>query len=199
MKNAIEFIERLKQKGRKTPPMKRALVVSLLLIVLPAVDDLMARELGGIGTSRGFRDSGNSGGRYFGSGFRGNFASALGFRGFSRQGIRPSFAFHSPRFRYPSYGLGFYAPFYTYGGYFSSGDHGISALSSSEDYDSNDSLLYSSETYKAQPNPKTNCRDTWANERHDSSLASAVRLAFQRQCENAHPTPGPTTVESTQH
>jgi hypothetical protein len=178
--------------------MKRMMFVSLLLIALPVVDGLEVGGPGRLGTARGFGGFGHPGGRFPGLGARGHFASGHGIQGFYPPGFRSGPVFHRPRFRYPSFGFRYYAPFYAYRDYFSSADYGISFLSPPEYYDNNDFQLYPSGPYTAQPNPKTNCQDIWADKRRDASLDSAVRLAFQRQCENAHPATRPTPQQNTQ-
>jgi hypothetical protein len=163
--------------------MKRMMFVSLLLIALPVVNDLEAKGLGRMGATRGFGGFGHPGGRFLGFGTRGHFASGHGIQGFYHPGFWSGPVFHSPRFRHPGFGFGYYAPFYTYRDYFSSVDYGISPLSPPIYYDNNHFPLYPSGPYTAQPNLKTNCKDTWADKRRNASLDSAVRLAFQRQCE----------------
>ncbi|MCI0624366.1 MAG: hypothetical protein L0387_22430 [Acidobacteria bacterium] len=186
--SAIELKAKLKRKTGR-PPMKRIIFVSFLLIVLPALHDLEAKSWGRIGAARGFGRSGHPGGRFLGFGVPGQFASGYGVQRFCHPGFRFGPVFHGHRFGYPGLGFGNYAPFHTYGGYFSSADYGIS-LSSSLPHVHNDSQLYPSGGNTAQPNPKTNCKDGRADGRHTSSLDSVIRLAFQRQCENAHPTTG---------
>jgi hypothetical protein len=180
------------------PPVKRTIFASLLLIALSATGSLEARGWGRIGTAKGVGHFCHPGGRAFGFGIRGQLVSGYGVQRFRHPGFGVGPAFHGPRFPYPNLRFGYYAPFYTYGSYFSSADYGIS-LSSSMHYGDNDSQLYPPGKNTVQPNPKTNCEDSWASERHDSSLNSVIRSTFQRQCENAHPPINPTDQEHGQN
>ena len=166
--------------------MKPVLFVSLLLL-LPVGDHLEAGVGGHMGAARGFGGFGHAGGRALGSPVGGHFASGYGIHGFTRPWVKSGPGFHGSRFRYPGFGFGYYVPFYPYGGYFSSGDYGVFYLPPSEYYDDNDFQPYPFVPTTTQVNPKTDCKDSWVVERHASSLESAIRSAFQRQCENAHP------------
>ena len=171
--------------------MKRTLFVSLLLIILPAMNDREAKGWGSVGTARGWGSFGHLGGRFVGFPGSGHFASGYSIHGTTRPWFRSGPVFRNSRFRYPGFGFGYYAPFY--GGYFFSAGYGVSFQPPSEYYDENEFLFYPFAPFTAQPNPKTNCKDGLIVERHGSSLESAIRAAFQQQCENAHPT-GETTA-----
>jgi len=90
--------------------------------------------------------------------------------------------FNGSRFCYPGIGFGYYAPFYSYG-CDSSPDYGYLTLSPlySEGYSSPPDQGHSPKV-----NLKTNCADSWTETRRDDSLGSAIRSAFQIQCENTH-------------
>jgi hypothetical protein len=173
--------------------MKRMMFVSLLLIALPLGDHLEGRGQGRMGAARGFGGLAHPGGKALGFSVRGHFASGYGIHGFTRPGFRSGQAYHNQRFRYPSFGFGYYAPFY--GSYFSSGIYGVSFLPLFEYYDNNDFQLYPSLPNTTQPNPKTDCKDSWIVQRHASTLESVIRSAFQQQCQNAHPAAEVTPVE----
>jgi hypothetical protein len=164
---------KLRRKSKRKigrPPMKRMIFVSLLLIALPAGEDLEAK--GRIGAARGFGSFGS--GRLFGFGFRGPVAHGYGLQRFCYPGFRSGPVFHRLRFGHPRFGFGYYAPLYTFGGHFSSLDSEISSLSSHAYYANDDSRSESPVKNMAQPNPKTNCNDGGADRRHDFTPATIV-------------------------
>lgn len=169
---------------------RRAILAGLFVVFLSSIGHLEAQSFGRAsgGHARGFGHFGHHGGRAFGLGIHtqkhlgyhfgqhGGRAFALGIH----DHIHLGHYYRTHKFRGLGFGLGYYAPFYSY-------SNGYRA----RDYETFPSLRvysgdYASQRYRGDISKRLNCRDAWAGESPSNSLSSTIRLVFALQCENQH-------------